>query len=127
MALAVSATALFAALAGLLILDLARFRAMRSDDPRALARLIAENSAAAIVFDDPEAARQMLSSVRVRPTVSLACAYRADGSLLANFSQSPTRSCPAVPSDEQTWRAVARRVPVSRSGQIVGSIYVERQ
>ena len=73
MALAVSSSALVAAIAGLVAFDVARFRAAAADDAQALAQVIAENASAAIVFNDADAARQMLGSVSVRPFVSRAC------------------------------------------------------
>jgi signal transduction histidine kinase/ActR/RegA family two-component response regulator len=127
MALVVSATALLAAVTGLIVVDLARFRSGAADDTRALAEVIAENSAAAIVFDDADAARDMLDSVRVRPTIALACAYRANGTLLAVYERTTVDVCPAAPGDRFTWRAVGSRVPVVRNQRTVGAVYVERR
>ncbi len=127
MALAVSAVALVAALAGLIAFDVVRFRDSAADDAHALAQVIAGNSAAAIVFNDADAAQQMLSSVRVRPMISRACVYRADGTLLARFERPPAVPCPVPPADARSWRAVASVVPVERNGQSVGAIYIERQ
>ena len=85
--LGVSTAALLAAVAGLLAFDIARFRASAVDDAHAAAQMIADNSAAAIVFDDGAAARQTLASVRVRPVVVTACVYRQDGSVLAAYER----------------------------------------
>src|SRR3954471_24028146 len=85
LALCVSAVALIVAVTGLAVLDVARYRRSAVDDAHALAQVLAENLAAAIVFDDANAASATLSSVRVRPNVVLACAYRADDTLLAAF------------------------------------------
>ena len=126
LALGVSAVALLAAIVGLAAFDVARFRASAADDAHALAQVLAENTAAAIVFDDEEAAAATLGSVRVRPTVVLACLYRADGTLFASFAQSPARRCPANPLDEQTWRGVSSTAPVGRNGRVVGTVFVER-
>ena len=126
MVLAVSTAAVAAAVVGLIAFDIARFRATATDDARALAQVIAANSAAAIVFDDPQAARQILDSVAVRPVMSRACVYRANGTLLAGYEREKGASCPASPSSAESWRAVAQRVPVTRGDRLVGSVYVER-
>ncbi|MDP2052910.1 MAG: CHASE sensor domain-containing protein, partial [Acidobacteriota bacterium] len=69
MALATTMVALVAATAGLIALDVWRYRIAAADDIESLAQVIAENSAAALVFDDPEAATETLATTRVRPTV----------------------------------------------------------
>jgi signal transduction histidine kinase/ActR/RegA family two-component response regulator len=127
MALLVSTAALAAAVTGLVAFDVARFRNSAADDARALAQVIAENSAAAIVFNDADAARQTLTSVEVRPVISRACVYRGDGSLLAAFRVSGASACPAVPASHTGWAAVSSVVPVQRNGQAVGRVYVERE
>jgi signal transduction histidine kinase len=125
--LAVSTVAVGAAVIGLLAFDVARFRASAIDDAQALARIIARNSAGAIVFDDADAARQILESVEVRPSVSRACVYAVDGRLLATYEQSAAFRCPAAPLEPRGWRAVAVTVPVSRNDRVVGTVYIERR
>ena len=126
MALAVSTAALLAAMAGLLAFDVARFRSTSTEGAHVLAQVISENAAAAIVFDDAEAARQMLRSVEGLPVVSRACVYRADGTLLAGYYRSSDLRCPATPVPARSWHAVSSRVPVVRNGREVGAVYVER-
>jgi signal transduction histidine kinase/ActR/RegA family two-component response regulator len=126
LALGVSTAALLAAVLGLVLFDVARFRRSSVDEAYALAEVIAENTAAAIVFDDEPAARSTLASVRVRPTVRVACVYRADGSLLASYVRSTASACPVVPMDAQSWSAVRSVADVRQNGRHVGSVLVER-
>jgi len=126
LALGVSAAALFAAVLGLAVFDVARYRRSAVDDAHALAQVLAENLAAAIVFDDANAANATLASVRVRPTVVLACVYRADNTLLAAFARAGAGSCPASAHEELTWRSVGSGVNVLQNGKAVGSVFVER-
>ena len=72
-ALTVSTAALVAAIVGLVVFEIVRFRAAAVDDTRGIAQLIAENTAAALVFNDPDGASQTLASVHVRPMISRAC------------------------------------------------------
>lgn len=124
--LAVSTVAVGAAVIGLLAFDVARFRTGTIDEAETLGRVIARNSAAAILFNDAEAAREILESVDVRPLVSRACVYTADGTLLAAYEPSPVMHCPSVPSPARDWTAVSVAVPVSRNDRVVGTVYIER-
>jgi hypothetical protein len=42
------------------------------------------------VFDDPDAAKQLLATLRSRPHIDGACIYRSDGTMLASYSQDGT-------------------------------------
>jgi signal transduction histidine kinase/CheY-like chemotaxis protein len=126
LALGVSAVALVAAVSGLAIFDLMRFRSSAVDDAHAVAQLMAENLAAAIVFDDAAAARATLSTVRVRPTVVAACVYRNDTTLLAEFLRDPRGQCPRDPRDDWTWMSVTSTASVQQSGRVVGTVLVRR-
>ena len=126
LALGVSAAALLAAVLGLTVLDLARFRTSAADDAHALAQVIAENMAAALVFDDAEAAKATLSSVRVRPTVVMACVYRPNKSVLASFARPGAGACPVAPRVEVSWGHVTSDAEVQQNGRVVGTVFVER-
>jgi len=125
-ALCVSVAALMSAAIGLTLFDLVRYRTVAVNDAYALARVVAENSAAAVVFEDAEAARATLASVGVRPNIIRACVYRADGSILAGFTRGTGESCD--PSLERSgWLTVVRRAPVTRNGRVLGAALVERE
>ena len=123
--LAVSTLALIAALLGFTAFDLLRFRSSAGEDAAGLAQVIADNTTAALVFNDADAARETLNSVRVRPLMALACLYRPDGTLLAGYER-PGRHCPVTPTGGRTWRTIAIDAPVLRNGQTVGHVYIER-
>jgi signal transduction histidine kinase/ActR/RegA family two-component response regulator len=126
MAVAVSAVALIAAVSGLVAFDMARFRTGTTDATKALAQIISDNVAAAIVFGDPEAARKTLEGIKLRPYFTRACAYGADGTLFADFHRRGAEPCPSAPVDVQDWHVTASLVPVLQKGRTVGSVYVER-
>jgi signal transduction histidine kinase len=126
MAWAVSTASVAAAIVGLVVLDVQRYRNSAVEDTRALARVLAENTAAAVVFGDQAIATDTLASVRVRPVVLLACVYDADGTLLAGYARDSGVECPAVPADSRTWRAVAAAVPIVHEDRRVGTVYVRR-
>ncbi len=108
MALIVTTGALLAATAGLIALDVWRYRNAAAEDIVSLAQVIAENSAAALAFDDPDAATETLATTRLRPTVTRACIYRPDGSLFAAYSR---------PDGADVHRAASAR------GQLVAEVF----
>ena len=126
MMLAVSTAAVVVAVVGLVAFDIGRYRAAAAEDAHALGQLIAENAAAAVVFNDTEAAGKILTSMRVRPVVSCACISRVDDSLLASYERTPDTDCPPQPASRRGWRVVTSRVPVVRNGSLVGTVFVDR-
>src|SRR6202167_4594318 len=78
-------TALLLAGAGILALDSFLFRGYLERDISALAGIIADNSTAALSFDDTEAATGTLAALRARPHIAAACIYRPDGTVFARY------------------------------------------
>jgi len=126
MAIAVSAMALFTVGTGLLLVDVWRYRASAEDDVTALARIVAENTAAAVTFGDVTAAQDTLSSMRVRIAVTRACIYLPDGRLFTSYGRSAPDSCPPANPHVQTFNRFGASVPIIRNGRNWGLVYVER-
>jgi signal transduction histidine kinase/CheY-like chemotaxis protein len=78
--------------------DFYRFQADTEADLVTQARLVLENTAAAVTFNDPDAAREMLDMLEIHPHVQLACLYLTSGELFVErmFRDQADR-CPAVP------------------------------
>lgn len=126
LALVVSTVALLVALVGVTLFDVVRYRERALDDAATLASVIAENSAAAVMFEDPLAAADIVSSLRIRSEVTRACTYLASGALFVEYERGTERACPAtVPEPEGYFELGAVR-PILRNGQSWGSVYVER-
>jgi PAS domain S-box-containing protein len=124
-ALLITAVALGLALIGLSAFDLWRHRAGAADDATALAQVLAENTAAAVMFKEAEAARDLLRSVRVRGVVTRACIFLPDGGLFAGFSAGRT-PCPNVLNPTSGWNGIVGSALIVRNGRSHGSVYVER-
>jgi signal transduction histidine kinase/CheY-like chemotaxis protein len=124
-ALLVTGVSLVMAMLGLSVIDALRYRATAREDAVALARVLAENTSAAVAFSDDDAAREILASVRVRDVVTRACIYLPDGSLFADYS-TRTGACPQTIPEDRTWAGVFGSALISRNGRIQGSVYVER-
>lgn len=110
----------------LMAFDIRRVRADAVEETRGVALVLARAVDAAIVFNDADTARQMLGGIYSRPWMVRACAYRLDGTLLADARVEAASPCPSTPAPERSWNAVAAVAPVVRNGQRVGTIYVER-
>jgi len=89
-------------LAGLFIIlaDSILYLRQLERDLSTLAQIVADNSTAALAFDDPAAARQTLGALRARTHVDAACTYRSDGTILAQYSNVGSFACPAPGKQE---------------------------
>jgi PAS domain S-box-containing protein len=124
-ALLITAVALAIALIGLSAVDIWRHRAAAADDAGALAQVLAENTAAAVMFKDADAARELLQSVRVRGVVTRACIFLPDGSLFVGFAPREP-ACPPVLDPTARWGGVVGSALVVKGGRTLGSVYIER-
>ena len=122
--LLITGVALGIATAGLGAFDLWRHRAAAEDDATALAQVLAENTAAAVLFGEPAAAEELLQSIRPRAVVTRACLYLPDGRLFAGFSASGL-ACPGRDVDD-TWGGVSGQADIARDGRVLGTVVVER-
>jgi signal transduction histidine kinase/ActR/RegA family two-component response regulator len=78
--------------------DFYRFRADMRVDLATQAGLVLDNTAAAVTFGDPEAARQTLDLLSINPHVQIACLYLPTGHLFtqASFHDVSADTCPDV-------------------------------
>jgi PAS domain S-box-containing protein len=80
----------------IVLTDSLLFRGYLRRDLTALARIIADNSTAALAFNDPKSAAETLGALRVRGHVVDACIYRQDGTILARYTRAGASGCPAA-------------------------------
>jgi hypothetical protein len=91
----VTAAALLISGIGFIVFDLILFQGFLRRDLSALARITAENSTAALSFDDPASAEQTLYALRARRHVAAACVYRENGDLFARYARDGAQEpCP---------------------------------
>ncbi len=104
-------------------------RASKVQQVSALAKVVGSNSITALRFDDADAAREVLSSLGLQPTVQLACLYNAKGQLFATYHAAGAYidAPPAPPADEGHEFLGGRLVVMERlrhDGERVGTIYI---
>jgi PAS domain S-box-containing protein len=98
---------------------------------RALARIIAANSAGALAFDDADAARETLQSLAVNKAIVLACLYDSAGRPVAVYRSSGTVSDP--PQRPTMGAEIGPRTaghlvlfePVRHRGDPLGTLFME--
>ena len=86
---------------GIVASDSLLFRRYLERDLSALARMVADNSTAALAFNDPQSASETLAALRARSHLATACIYRLDGTMLAQYSRPDARTgCPAAEAQD---------------------------
>jgi PAS domain S-box-containing protein len=130
MIVAVSASALLAASVAFAIYDLSNFQRGMANELRTLAEVIGSNSTAAILFDDPAAARQMLAALRARKSIIAGCIFDREGRPFAVYSRDePAPLLPKPPSRGEvihtTWHGLVLYHEVVLEGGTIATLYLE--
>ncbi len=127
-----SGVALLLAGASFLTYELVSYRKTALNKLESVAGVIAANSAAALIFDDPRAAETTLSALRSERPIVTACIYAVDGALFAAYYRDDdVRSCPEW-HGEGTERAaegntIAFSLPIVEGDEAIGSIAIFSQ
>jgi signal transduction histidine kinase len=123
-----SALALVTASGMLLAWDIVRFRADLREDLQTLATIIADNSTAALSFDDPATAAETLAALAAKPQVVAAAIYRGDGRIFAAYRPADGAALPARLAAGDGFRELPGEIELVRSirldQQRIGAIYV---
>ncbi len=123
--MATTAAALLLAGFGIVLTDSVLFRGYLRRDLSALASIIADNSTAALAFNDPNSAAETLDALRARTHVVSACIYRSNGTMLARYSRPGASECPPPDGPEEirfTRQGVVVSRPILLSGRRIGTL-----
>ena len=111
---------------GIVSADRLLFRQSLERDVAALAEIVADNSTAALAFNDPRIASETLASLRARPHLVAACLFKANGSLFADYLRPASGIvCPETESTEARSfgeGSLKVRRPVKLQQQQIGSL-----
>ena len=129
----VSAAALCMACTAFVAYDQVTFREVMVRNLSVQAHVLGSNSVSALLFNDPDSARDTLAALRAAPSVVAARVYSADGRAFATYRRDPDRRLPEdapLPTGQQEreWFEAGRVVLVHRvvfQGQPTGFIYIE--
>jgi PAS domain S-box-containing protein len=113
---------------GIVVMDTLLFQRNMRMDLATLARIVGDNSTAALTFDDPRVAADTLSALKAQPHMVAACLYGSDGAPFANYVRPGARfSCPAVSTAEtaETTRdGLALFHPIVLNSNRLGTIFL---
>ncbi len=95
----------------------------------ALAKVLGSNSTAALTFDDPAAAREILSSLSSQPDVEFACLYDAKGRVFATYATEQGRDfSPLPPEENEDYSESEGHLhvlhPVIHDGERIGTVFL---
>ena len=124
-----SAVGVLLAGVGFLAWDVVELRREIRQDVMAQARIVSENSSAAMSFQDARAARENLAVLEIRPRIQFACLYDAAGMLFENFQRPGGAVCPPRPPAETTigLRRYDVVEPVISDNNTVGTLFLSRE
>jgi PAS domain S-box-containing protein len=112
------------------VYDVTTARNSLARDLGTIAEITGSNSTAAIAFDDPQTAREILESLDVQPHIVEACIYTTDGRVFAKYSRSGSAADftpPPVSPDgvrkTPGFMEVFRQIRLKED--VVGTVYVK--
>jgi signal transduction histidine kinase len=121
-----TAAALVLAGTAIVLTDSWLFRGFLERDLSALAQITADNNTAALQFEDPPAASEILHALRAKPHLEAACLYRISGTVLATYFRPGSEAgCPHVNAqDSVTFGSADVTVtrPVMLRNRVIGSL-----
>jgi PAS domain S-box-containing protein len=125
-----SAVALLVASAVFTLYDRSTFLRAKTQDLRAATIMIGSNSTAALSFADTKSAREILATLRAKPSVIHACVYDKDGRVFATYSRDAAHSDFCPPPVQTSATAIVKHTmvlfqPVSLTGESIGTIFIE--
>jgi len=125
-----TAVALLLVCFGFATYDYLAFRQTVIDDLLSDAEMIGTNSAAALVFDDPVSAEEILASLSVHGHVVSACIYGADGEPFASYVRGGTSEEFNPPEAGNTghWFEAGHLFlfqPIILEGEVIGKVYLD--
>ena len=109
--------------------DLIAFRRAMTRDLSTLAEIIGQNSTAALAFNDPQSATQILSALKAKPHIITACTYTGDGKVFASYVRANLGHAPEFPKARPRSSAFrSDRLDLFQEiildGQVVGTVYL---
>lgn len=105
------------------------YTTMVQRDVRSTARVIGENSTAALAFGDPQTAREILATLEATPHMDLACLFDRAGRLFAWYARADARACPASAPAASEHLGVGEFVvntDVLLDGRSIGTLHLRR-
>lgn len=113
--------------ASLIVVENQNYRQRLESELHVIAGILAEQSAAALVFEDDEQLTTIIGSLRRIQAIQQACVYDSRGNLLSALESQDSRPCPSLNGELQegfvgnTYRLL---MPVTLDGEPVGQLFL---
>lgn len=124
-----SLTAMSLACGGFWAYEANAYRGILLKESMAIASMIGQNSTAAILFSDEQAASEMLSGLRSEPRIVHACIYQAKGETLARYAvSSDQQPCPEAQhraTSVFSLRYLSIHLPITLNREDIGEVFLE--
>jgi two-component system sensor histidine kinase/response regulator len=121
--------ALLLACVAVLVYDHVVLYKTTENDLGILAEIFATNSAAALTFDDPKAARELLAGLKARRSIASAVIYSASGKAFASYSRENPQTEPPLPGWRKASPVGGNRLklvkPILAGDQAIGTFCFE--
>lgn len=126
---AVSAISVLASCVGLFVYQWKQAYGALIEESYTQAHLLANNSSAALLFNDAKAANETLASLHGESRIKLACLYSHDGNVIGNYVRVNTAgvTCPRLEDarSEMHGNTFHIRQPIEQAGEQVGSLFLD--
>lgn len=113
--------------ASLIFVENQNYRKQLESELHVIAGILAEQSAAALVFEDNEQLNSIISSLERIDTIRQACVYDQQGNVMTSLASMDKRQCPSVERQlevgfvEDVYRLL---MPVTLDNEIVGQLFL---
>mgnify|MGYP003648358554 CR=1 FL=1 len=114
--------------ASLIFVENQNYRKQLESELHVIAGILAEQSAAALVFEDNQQLSSIIASLKRIDTIRQACVYDQQGNVMTSLSGRQQGQCPSVgPSLEIGFVGDAYRLlmPVTLDNEVVGQLFLE--
>ncbi len=105
------------------------FRKATTEKLSTIGKIISVNSTAALVFDDHDAGREILASLKTEPHIVAACLYNKEGNLFARYPDTAgIKSIPAAPGKQGyifTASSLEGYELIVQDGKPLGTLYLK--
>lgn len=124
-----SLSGLFLAALLLLVFTISEYKQKTQEDLSALAKLIANRSTAALMFDDRKLAKENLTTLKKIPVFQSACIYNKQGQIFTSYKRAklPETSCPPEYTGQSTRFNQTRLQlyqPIILDSEKLGTLYI---
>ena len=125
--MATTTAALVVACTVFAVFDYITLRSTLAQELATMADIVGGNSTAALSFDDPDSAREVLSRLQTQTSIRTAVVYDARGNTFASFEAAgwPSVQCQGVVGSQYTRDGLIVASPIRLAGERIGTICIQ--